>query len=155
MAILTTFVNSATVYALTGLKPCVSQPSRGPHLLDQIYVNSELVKKASLQPPLGRSDHKAVLWVPNPLPTLTVTKKLVRVHAKSNTAAFMQAAASIDWMAFANDPDSVDDCAHCFQTTVLKLLDIYFPLRVFRVRSTDPIWMKPSFKVLLNKRDKA
>jgi hypothetical protein len=142
--------------SLTGLKPCVSQPSRGSNILDQIYVNSKTAKKASLHPPIGRSDHKVILWTPNSTPAVTVTKKLVRTNTKANMAAFMQAAASIDWMAVVDEQDrSVDESATCFQEVIILLLDSFFPLRVIRERSNDPIWMKPSMKILLNRRDRA
>ena len=141
--------------SLTGLKPCVNLPSRGQHFLDQIYVNSSTVRKATLQPPFGRSDHKVVLWRPESAPTVTVSKKMVRVHTKANMAAFMQAAASTDWTAASNISHSVDESADHIQHVIVQLLNSYFPFRTIRVRSSDPIWMKPSLKILLKKRDRA
>ena len=141
--------------SLTGLKACADLPSRGSHMLDQIYTNSESSAKASLLPPFGRSDHSALLWKTKSIPAVTTTKLLVRKHLKANKAAFLQAAASIDWMASANFSDSIDECAHHLQSTLLHLLDTHFPHRVIRVRSTEPLWMKPSLKILLNQRDRA
>jgi len=141
--------------SLTGLQPCVSQPSRGSNILDQIYVNSKTARRATLQPPIGRSDHKVILWTPDATPAVTVTKRLVRTNTKANMAAFMQTAASIDWLAVVDGHESVDDSAKIFQEVIILLLDSYFPLRVIRERSNDPIWMKPSMKILLNRRDRA
>jgi hypothetical protein len=83
------------------------------------------------------------------------TKKLVRKLSRANLAAFSQAAASVDWMTIANSADSVDECAHSLQHSIQQLVDFYFPLRVIRIRSNEPPWMKPSLKLLISRRDKA
>ena len=70
-------------------------------------------------------------------------------------AAFLQAATAIDWTAIASLSNTIDDCALSLQSTLLQLLDFYLPFRVIRVRSTEPSWMKPSLKILLNQRDRA
>ena len=70
-------------------------------------------------------------------------------------AIFMQATASIDWSAVVDECESVEESAKRFQEMIIQLLDSYFPLRVIRERSNNRIWMKPSMKILFNRRDRA
>ena len=46
----------------TQLKPVVSSPTRGPNILDQIFVNFSQKCAAEVLPPFGKSDHSVVLW---------------------------------------------------------------------------------------------
>ena len=51
--------------------------------------------------------------------------------------------------------DDLDASATFFQDSLTFLFNECFPLRTVRLRSSDPPWLKPSLKILVDDRDKA
>lgn len=141
--------------SLTGLNACVDSPTRGDNLLDQIYINMDSPSKASILPPFGRSDHAAIFWKPGAVPPISTRKISIRKVTKSGMASFAESAARIDWLAISRSSASLDECALSLQNSIKCLVDECFPTRTIRVRSSEPPWMKPSLKLLINRRDKA
>lgn len=51
--------------------------------------------------------------------------------------------------------DDLDKSVSFFQESLISIFNGCFPQRTVRLRSTDPPWLKPSLKILIDDRDKA
>ena len=141
--------------SLACLKPYVDFPTRGSNSLDLIFANFDTHKRAKRLPPYGRSDHAAIFWEPSTPRPPTVTKRQVRKCTISSKLAFQKFIDSVDWLKLCSAMTSLDDCASVFLQSLKACVDIFFPLRTIRVRSSEFAWMTPSLKVLVNDRDRA
>lgn len=141
--------------SFASLKSYVDFPTRGSSFLDLILSNVETDRRPRLIPPFGRSDHAAVFWEPT-LPRRVTFKKIsVRKIKNSSLLGFFNTISTIDWIKLSSSGPTLHECASIFLTTVKHLVDIYFPFRSIRVRSSEPPWMRHSLKILLNDRDRA
>ena len=86
---------------------------------------------------------------------VTVPKVLTRRFSTSRKARFSEIIAGINWLSFVEERDDLNDCASDFQECLFDIFDSCFPTRIIRFRSTDPPWIKPSLKILLDDRDRA
>lgn len=141
--------------SIAGLKSHVDFPTRGSNTLDLVLSNIETNKRPRLVPPFGRSDHAAVFWEPTLLRCRPFKKIFVRKINNSGILGFFNAISSIDWIKLSSSRPTLNDCTSTFLSTVKDLVDMFFPLRSIRVRSSEPPWMRHSLKILMNDRDRA
>jgi hypothetical protein len=148
-------VHSGELMRLTRLSPIVDFATRGVNTLDQIFSNFAIDQKASAFPPLGRSDHCVIFWSPSPVVNKCVTKRTVRKFSKANIARFRFFVSSTNWLSLVNSSDDLDVSTSLFMNSLTHLFDLCFPSRVVRVKDSDPEWMNPSLKILIDDRDRA
>lgn len=135
-------------------EPIVHFPTRCDNTLDQIFTNFKTTSKPQRLPPIGNSDHLSVMWRQNPESRFT-TKVTVRQFSNKAKAMFQAAILDTDWLSLTESQPSLDDAASVFLSTLSDLYNHHFPNRTVRMRSNDPPWMKPSLKLLINRRDSA
>ena len=140
---------------VTQLKPVVNFPTREDNVIDQIFTNcSDAYHPPERLSPIGRSDHCTIVWRPSHAMSKN-SKTRVRKFSQSAFYGFYEFINSVDWVGIVESENSVDNAATSFQEHLLHLLDIFFPLRTVRFRSSEPPWMLPSLKLLINDRDRA
>ena len=137
------------------LKPFVDFTTRGSNSLDLIFANFDTSARPRKLPPFGRSDHAAIIWYPSAPQPSTVVKRQVRKCSISGKIAFQKFVDSVDWLGLCSTMISLDDCASVFIQTLMACVNIFFPLRTIRVRSSEFPWMTSSLKILTNDRDRA
>lgn len=145
----------SSIESIAQLTQVVDFPTRGLNILDQIFVNFARNHKASSFSPLGRSDHRVVVWTPPTTVRQLLAKRKVRKFTKANVARFCHQVSSIDWVSVVKSIDDLDASVTFFQDSLTFLFNKCFPLRTVRLRSSDPPWLKPSLKILIDDRDKA
>ena len=145
----------SSISQLSQLSPIVDFPTRGTHTLDQLFVNFAIDQKPFSLPPLSNSDHCVILWEPSVPHSPLLLKKKVRNFSQSNMLNFSKSLCSYDWLSFIKSFDNLDTASTFFQESLLFLFNLYFPARCVRFKSDEPEWIKPSFKILVNDRDKA
>ena len=143
------------ISSLTRLSCVVNFPTRGDHVLDQIFVNFSMSDYAHKYPPVGCSDHCVVFWSPSPPPKQTVSKKAVRKFTHAKLFNFRATVANTDWSSIVSSFDNLDDAVFHFISYLVTLFNHIFPIRTIRIRSSDPEWMKDSLKILIDDRDRA
>lgn len=62
---------------------------------------------------------------------------------------------SIDWIALVSTCASINAAANLLHESIFEMYNYCFPERTIRLRSTDPRWMKPSLKRLMDDRHRA
>jgi hypothetical protein len=143
------------ISCLTRLKCHVHQPTRLNNSLDLIFSNYKTSAHATILPPIGRSDHSVVYWKPSDVAKPFYCKKSVRKFTKGGAAWFRDAVISTDWLSMVESEVVLDESASILLTTLKFLYDTAFPVRTVRIRDTDPVWLTPSLRLLMNERDQA
>ena len=95
----------------------------------------------------------AIRWKQSSLRPLCA-KKHVRKITKYNKSKFGEMLHQIDWYSFVVSAPDIDSAALSLHSCIYAIYDLCFPLRVIRIRNTDPPWMKASMKILLDRRDR-
>lgn len=147
-------LNYDEISEVTGLKATVHSPTRNEHVLDQIFTNIPNCSSPTIHPPIGRSDHSIVLLNRSSIRT-SWTKKRVRNFSRANKQRFGELISSYDWQAFVNSYAHVEQSSMALQESIKVLYESCFPYRTIRLRNTDPPWVTPQLKLLINDRDKA
>lgn len=138
------------------LKPVVISPTRGLNILDQIFVNYCQKCIPEVLPPIGKSDHAVIFWKSVVhSPRSSVRKVVTRKFSAARKEVFAQLLARTDWYELVRSANDLDSCASLFTTSLFCVYDFCFPKRTVRLRSTDPPWMMPSLKILIDDRDRA
>lgn len=135
-------------------KTLVDFPTRKDSILDQVFTNFRATDSARRLPAIGKSDHASVLWNQQPI-VGRPTKTKVRRFAKDNMARFDEAMYTTNWESFINSAESIDEAASALFHELYNSFDTHFPLKTIRMRHNDPPWMKPSLKLLIDRRDRA
>lgn len=143
------------ISSLTRLTAVVNFPTRGEHVLDQIFVNFSVSDRALKYPPVGCSDHSVIFWSPSPLRKPVVRKKVVRRFSHAKLFSFRSTVSHIDWISLISFFDDFDDSVSYLTTCLVTLFEHFFPTRTIRIRSSDPEWMRDSLKILIDDRDRA
>ncbi len=146
-----------TISSLTGLTPLVKWPTRGSHVLDQVFVNFAIHSDdIQVLSPFGSSDHATVLWTPShPARSNISTKVKVRTFTRKNKNIFLEKICAIDWCSMVSSVSNLDEASLQFLETVSTTVEECFPSRIVRFRPTDPPWFRPSLKILIDERDRA
>lgn len=138
------------------LKQIVKEPTRGNAILDLILTNmSACCNSPLLLPPIGQSDHNAVLWSFNKHTAKYACSK-VKIRSGRNYAknAFGKWLADINWI----DLYRAGSCEHklnIFQTVISTGLDIFFPSKTVKLHDHDKPWVTPEFKKIIQDRQRA
>ena len=82
------------------------------------------------------------------------TKNIIRVFSEANKRSFVTTLSLINWNLI-EFFDNVDLAMTAFQNVLWFIFDSFFPRKTVRFRNTDPPWMSPSLKVLMDHRDRA
>ena len=140
----------------TSLLSYVNVPTRRNNSLDLIFSNYISEVNAVLYPPIGHSDHSVVFWRPGIVKkNKSFVKKVVRKLSRANVALFREKVACTDWLAMVKSEQCLDSSTSMFLSTLKFLFDLCFPQKTVRIRSSDPVWMSSSLKLLMNARDEA
>ncbi|XP_003730516.1 uncharacterized protein LOC100891003 [Strongylocentrotus purpuratus] len=147
----------STLTANRGFRQVVSVPTRGDQILDKIVTNmSVYYNSLTTLPPLGSSDHLAVSWIPtqySPKPNRTRTR-IARPIKDSAIREFGQILQNYDWSPVYQAENTNDKC-DTFYSTLLPLIDEYFPLVVVKCHDNDKPWISPKIKALIGARQQA
>lgn len=135
----------------------VDRPTRGNVTLDKIVSNlGHFYLTPLILPPLGSSDHSAVLWSPStyvPKPNRSYTRT-TRPMPDSAIREFGQKLLDCDWSSV-YDADEVEAKCDEFYSTLSPLIDTYFPTRNVKVHDNDKPWISPIIKSLIKQRQSA
>ncbi|MEL7309624.1 MAG: hypothetical protein AAGK05_18395, partial [Pseudomonadota bacterium] len=75
--------------------------------------------------------------------------------SKSACAGFYETVNNVNWMNFFNDDMSLESIVVDFHECVKYLFDLYFRVKIIRVRDHEPPWMNHTLKILMNDCDRA
>ena len=139
---------------LTRTKAIVDFPTRCKNVLDQFFTNIDNFVPPQRLSPVGKSDHALIMWT-SKTKSSVCEKRTFRNITNYNKAKFCESIHQYDWLSLVSSVTSIDDAASLFQSCLLALFDLCFPKRTIRIRWSDPPWVKPSFKRLIDDRDRA
>lgn len=143
------------ICSITQLSCHVFAPTRSSNCLDLIFSSYDTNVKADILPPVGRSDHNVVLWKPSQNVKSSYSKAFIRKFSKRSLGWFSQMVSSTDWLAMVQSEPSLDAAASCFLSCLFHLYDVAFPIKSIRIRDSDPAWLTPQIRLLMNQRDDA
>jgi hypothetical protein len=143
------------ICSVTRLACHVFAPTRLDNSLDLVFSSYATDVRATTLSPLGRSDHRVVLWKPSAKVRSSFIKTFVRKFTKRGAAWFHERVIHTDWLALVKHESKLDDAASVLLSCLNYLFDIAFPVRSVRIRHNDPLWLTPQLRLLMNERDKA
>ena len=140
----------------TGLHQTVRQPTRGPNVLDRIFVSEPASNTVRVVTSTVRSDHKAVVAYTGECRAASKTKtvKTFRPVTPARHASFLR---------YAEQSDIFDTNAACtdiqiatdtFYVIALQLLDHFYPQRTITVSSRDPSYVTPVIKAKQRRKNR-
>ena len=122
-------------------------PTRGSAVLDKIYTSlKDWYEPPVVLPNFGRSDHSAVVMVPNQRPAdrgeeVTV---VVRSQDANGRTLLCHAMTEINWTPLYHMA-TCDEMTQAFYSTVTGLLDYCLPLMTVTRHTTDKPWVTDQF----------
>ena len=133
----------------------VHAPTRGLHVLDQIFTNMpELFDPVKHLPPLGRSDHQCLLVQPKLQVKLKATAREIRIMKSGNLADLTIKLNQENWDEVFSAPD-VDCKVRAFTKTLNSILDEMIPVKKIRMHPSDRPWMTLHIKSVIKERQRA
>lgn len=154
-------LNCIDVMASTGLSAINKTPTRGRHILDNVYASFDIWKDCLVVTSCVFSDHRAIILLADSDAMLTIaskkkTIKFFRPHGVKLCNLFMANAPDINFdlcqlVSNASDLDFV--CNSYFEHLAL-ILEKFFPVRSITVNSSDPKFITAGIKSLLRKKNK-
>jgi hypothetical protein len=139
-----------------GLRNLVNFHTRGLTTLDLVLTNIPSYEGAERLPPVGRSDHTAIICKPTKPKSLKVSKKVeFRPITHSRKIKFNAKMVETDWSKLVSSVGTPDEQAETLLATVQSVFTWAFPPKVVRMRVGNKPWMKPSLTALINARDRA
>ena len=141
----------------TGLQQIVHQPTRGPKVLDRIFLSAPVYRTVRVVTSLMRSDHKAVIaYADQPPVTLkTSVEKTFRPASPTQHAAFLRFMQDSNF--FDNyDIDETDTQSdfNNFYQKAYQLLEHFYPTKTVTISSRDPAYITPAIKAKLRRKNK-
>lgn len=142
------------------LRQVVKDPTRCGSILDKIYTNADKwYSKPIILPPVGKSDHNAVLLVPNsPVVNVkgaaTPMPYVYRSYDSNGKTLLAHDLKNFNW----TELYSMDSCEHMlsyFYTVCHRFLDYRLPLLCGYRYPTDKPWVTDSFRTLVRHRQSA
>lgn len=132
-------------------------PTRDNAQLDFLLTNSPKSFQQSIcLPPLGKSDHVVIFCQSKKsIPPPQVRKVKFRSKTPAACANFRYDLLNNDFFERILMVDDVNQIMNMFLDFINPLLDEHFPFKTVRLRSDDKAWVKPSLKLLINRRDRA
>ncbi|XP_071944778.1 uncharacterized protein [Antedon mediterranea] len=138
------------------LKQVVNKPTRNDAILDLIITNlSKYYNNPVIQSPIGLSDHNVVVWLPKYYQhkihrTLKKTNRLMPAHAIQQFGEWIT---QYPWTEVVN-MSNLQEKANAFYSILDVKINKFFPLKSFRLHSSDKSWMNRVVKDLILKRQK-
>ena len=142
---------------LSGLTQIIKVPTRHNAILDWCLTNAKkVVFDVSQLPPIGSSDHNAILIKPHKDRLKNSCNKRVckRDLRDSSIRHFGQTTTSTDWTEIFEIPDPNLKYRR-FNEVVSAMMDCFFPNKPTSVRESDKPWMTSSLKSSISKRQKS
>ena len=142
---------------LSGLTQIIKVPTRHNAILDWCLTNAKkVVFDVSQLPPIGSSDHNAILIKPHKDRLENSCNKRVckRDLRDSSIRHFGQTITSTDWTEIFEIPDPNLKYRR-FNEVVSAMMDCFFPNKPTSVRESDKPWMNSSLKSSISKRQKS
>ncbi|CAB3994355.1 RNA-directed DNA polymerase from mobile element jockey-like [Paramuricea clavata] len=142
---------------LSGLTQIINVPTRHNAILDWCLTNAKkVVFDVSQLPPIGSSDHNAILIKPHKDRLDNSCNKRVckRDLRDSSIRHFGQTITSTDWTEIFEIPDPNMKYRR-FNEVVSAMMDCFFPNKPTSVRESDKPWMTSSLKSSISKRQKS
>jgi len=142
------------IVARTSLTPIVNEPTRGPNTLDRIYTSEPCYRSIKVVSSVVKSDHKAVVAYTGEQKAAINKKKETRTYRKRSPAqhsVFLSHLAGLN-IELANTDDMQANFDQLY-STLLGLLDRFYPERTITVTSSDPPYVTPSVKALLRRKN--
>jgi hypothetical protein len=150
-------LNLTELQERTGLTDLVSEPTRGPNILDHVLVSEPSVyEHIKVVKAVGKSDHSAIVAY-NGQTLTTVTKVRRKCEFRKKTpaqhASFLSCAGSLNTTYFDCVEDIVQESFDNFYTKSLDLLNRFYPLRTVTITSSDPPYITPEIKSALRRKN--
>ena len=137
------------------LRKMVKSPTRGNSVLDKFLTNiSDILTSAQHLPPLGRSDHQCLVFKPKKRVKLRPVTKKVRQMNPRNLDSLQVAMNNESWETVFK-ADNVNEKVSVFNNIIGNILNTIMPERSVRIHPTDKLWITPSIKVHIKKRQNA
>lgn len=139
-----------------GFKQVVKVGTRGDVTLDLIITDmAQLYDKPTILPPLGLSDHQAILWTPKGVRSNnTCQKHQRRLMKPANMYSFGQWITSHPWQEV-YDAKDVTSKTSAFYSTLSAACNNHFPVVTVKLHPTDRPWMTTEIKELIVRRQRA
>ena len=140
----------------TGLTQIVRQPTRGPNVLDRIFVSSPVYSIVRVVTSVVRSDHKAVIAFADHQ-RLTGKIRYKKVYRKVTPAQHAQFLQYISTLTFDTDDSCEQDTQKEFDKfydVALRLLNDFYPERTISVTSRDPEYITAEIKSKLRRKNR-
>ena len=144
------------INALLNTESLFSFPTREGSQLDHVLTDCKSAfQEAYSSAPIGRSDHHVIVC-----PTMKMFhSKVLKIEIRSKTPVHCaKFAAALSCAPFLSQVKAETDASAAVELFTKDLYNIYnenFPLRCVKLRTDDKPWIKPSLKLLINKRDRA
>ena len=136
------------------LKKSVTAPTRGHNILDQILTNMRDMYNPTLHlPPLGRSDHQCLLFVPKQKVKAPVYSKRVRLLTPGNIGALSRKIILENW-SDVYAVEEIDEKVNAFTSVMLTIIDETVPERKVRMHPSDKPWMTSFIKAKIKARQR-
>ena len=139
----------------TGLLSIVNQPTRGTSQLDRIYVSELCFDHVKVLNSSIKSDHKAVIAYTGSVKITVNKSRGVKVYRKitpSQHASCLAHASSLQYIV--NKDNDVQQEFDRFYTTLINLLDCFYPERSVIITSADPGFVTPAVKAMLRRKNR-
>jgi len=148
-------LSDAAIEEVTGLAQIVNQPTRGPNILDRVFVSRPMFCTVRVLTSVLRSDHKAVVAFAEHQ-RLAGKIKTVKLHRKVTPAQHavfrLQHISTIKL----NDDEPTDSDTQtqfdAFYEAALDLLNTFYPEREITVTSRDPNYVTAEIKAMLRRK---
>ena len=139
-------------------KQVVTEPTRGPNILDKIVTNCHNVyRNTQILPPVGMSDHNCLLWHPSLQSCASlnkIRKKIVRPLRDSGIREFGTWLINHSWDDVYLTDDPSTKC-ELFVSTLQKNVDRFLPTETISLHKNDKPWMNCEIKSLILQRQRA
>ena len=132
--------------------------TRGNNTIDIFATNkpSSYCQPIRLSP-LGRSDHAGFFIQSthdNHSQQSSSQKVMTRDFSQKNHNFFLHLLCKVDWHSLLNVA-SLDLAISVFNNLINFFFDLCFPIKVVRIRSSEPPWMTPFIKLLFDRMDRS
>lgn len=148
-------LSDAAVEETTGLAQIVSQPTRGPNILDRVFVSRPMFCSVRVVASVLRSDHKAIVALTEHR-RLAGKVKTVKLHRKvtpAQHAVFLQYISTLSFDDECSDSDTQTQF-NTFYQIALDLLNKFYPERPITVTSRDPDYVTAGIKAKLRRKNR-
>ena len=141
----------------TGMQQLVLQPTRGPSLLDKIFVSSHTYNVVRVVTSLIKSDHKAVVvYTTQPaLASKSRTLKTFRAISPQQHAQFLAHISMLNLDDICNHSAQADiqEDFDVFYNVALQLVKRFYPLRTITITSRNPYYITAAIKAKLRRKN--